>query len=102
MTAVWILIVIFSFVIAVTYIGEKEKTKRTKLKIEAMLREQEMNGGWERGTYSDFTDDGSAQSSDSREKEKRMSRPELEKGMKDLDERLRNLDTIIRNRKEKK
>ncbi len=35
MTAVLILATIFTFIIAVTYISEKEKTKRQKMKINA-------------------------------------------------------------------
>ena len=100
MTAVWILIVIFSFVIVVTYIGEKEKTKRTRLKLEAMLREKEMEGGYLRGTYSDFGSTDDADRSGPKDS-KRMSRSDLEKGMRDLEKRLGNLDTIIKNRKDK-
>ena len=100
MTAVWILIVIFSFVIVVTYIGEKEKTKRTRLKLEAMLREKEMEGGYSRGTYSDLGSTDDADCSGPRGG-KRMSRSELDRGIKDLEERLRNLDTITKNRKDK-
>ena len=100
MTVVWILIAIFSFVIIATYIGEKEKTKRTRLKVEAMLREKEMEGGYMRGTYSDLGSRDDADRSDPADK-KRMSRSELDRGIKDLEERLRNLDTIIRNRKDK-
>ena len=100
MTVVWVLIAIFSFVIIVTYIGEKEKTKRTRLKLEAMLREKEMEGGYMRGTYSDLGSRDDADRSDPADG-KRMSRSELDRGIKDLEERLRNLDTIIRNRKDK-
>ena len=42
MTAVWILATIFAFIIITTYISEKEKTKRQKMKIEATLRSEEM------------------------------------------------------------
>ena len=98
-TAVWILIVIFSFIIIVSYIDEKEKTKRTKLKLEAMLRDKEIEGGYKRGTYSHLGENDSSHNSTTEKKE--MSREELEKGMKDLEERLKNLDTIIKNRKER-
>ena len=101
MTVVWVLIAIFSFVIIVTYIGEKEKTKRTRLKVEAMLREKEMEGGYSRGTYSDLGSGGDKAGCSEPAEGKRMSRSELEKGMKDLEKRLRNLDTIIKNRKDK-
>ena len=42
MTAVWILATIFAFIIITTYISEKEKTKRQKMKIEATLRSEKM------------------------------------------------------------
>ena len=46
MTAVWILATIFAFIIITTYIGEKEKTKRQKMKIKATLRSEEMARGY--------------------------------------------------------
>ena len=79
MTAVLILATIFTFIIAVTYISEKEKTKRQKMKINATLR----------------SEDSPSQNSG----ERRMTREELEKGMADLDERLKNLDSIMKNKK---
>lgn len=95
MTTVWILVVIFSFIIIVTFIGEREKTKRTKMKLEAMLREEEMKAGCAPGTYS------SAGSRSPGSETKRMSREELQNGIRDLEERLGNLDTIMKNRKYK-
>ncbi len=90
MTAVYILIVIFSFIIILEYIGEKEKTKRTKMKIEAYLRDREMSEGYSPGTYSN------------REEESpRMSREELKKAIKDLETRLEDLDTILKSRRYK-
>ncbi len=90
MTAVCILIVIFSFIIILEYIGEKEKTKRTKMKIEAYLRDREMSEGYSPGTYS-------SQEGESH----RMSREELKKAIKDLETRLENLDTILKSRRYK-
>ena len=56
MTAVWILATIFAFIIITTYISEKEKTKRQKMKIEATLRSEEMARGYRPGTYSSMED----------------------------------------------
>ena len=98
MTAVWILVVIFSFIIIVTFIGEREKTKRTKMKLEAMLREEEMRKGYAPGTYSSVRGRGSTEE---KAASKGMSREELQNGIRDLEERLGNLDTIMKNRKYK-
>lgn len=98
MTAVLILATIFTFIIVVTYISEKEKTKRQKMKINATLRSEEMARGYRPGTYSsmeDIDEDSPSQNSG----ERRMTREELEKGMADLDERLKNLDSIMKNKK---
>ncbi len=98
MTAVWILVVIFSFIIIVTLVEQREKTKRTKMKLEAMLREDEMRAGYAPGTYSYVR----GRSCDGEEAaQKGMSREELQKGIRDLEERLKNLDTIMKNRKHK-
>ncbi len=90
MTAIYILIVIFSFIIILEYIGEKEKTKRTKMKIEAYLRDREMSEGYSPGTYSNPEGESP-----------RMSREELKKAIKDLETRLENLDTILKSRRYK-
>ena len=94
MTAVWILIVIFIFII----IEEKETTKRKKMKIEAMLKEEELKRGYKPGTYSNL-DDGKSFSLDEERGPNHMSKDELKRGLNDLDKRLKNLDTILKNRK---
>ncbi len=98
MTAVWILLVIFSFIIICTFIEERGRTRRMKLKLEAMLREEEIRRGYRSGTYSHL-DGGNA--GDVKDERRQMSREELERGIKDLEKRLGNLDTIIKNRKRK-
>lgn len=100
MTAVWILLVIFTFIIIVSTVEEKEKTKRQKMKLMTMLREEEMEKGYNPGTYSNFSDEDEKAFS-AQEKPSHMSREELKQGIKDLDERLKNLDTILKNRKNK-
>lgn len=98
MTAVWILLVIFSFLIICSFIEERGRTRRMKLKLEAMLREEEIRRGYKPGTYSSL---GGGNGRDVKDGGKEMSREELQRGIKDLEERLGNLDTIIKNRKRK-
>lgn len=100
MTAVWILLVIFTFIIIVSTVDEKEKTKRQKMKLMAMLREEEMAKGYNPGTYSNFSDEDE-KAFDAKASTSHMSREDLKEGIKDLDERLKNLDTILKNRKNK-
>ena len=99
MTAVLILATIFTFIIITTYIGEKEKTKRQKMKIEATLRSEEMARGYRPGTYSSMEDLAEDEEGSSDNGKKKMTREELEKGIADLDERLKNLDSIMKNKK---
>ena len=51
MSAVSILVVIFTSIIAIVWIVEREQTKREKNKIEETLRSEEMMRGYEAGTY---------------------------------------------------
>lgn len=100
MTAVWILATIFTFIIITTYISEKEKTKRQKMKIEATLRSEEMARGYRPGTYSSMEDvEEDGEGSTPEDGKRKMTREELEKGIADLDERLKNLDSIMKNKK---
>ena len=99
MTAVWILATIFAFIIITTYISEKEKTKRQKMKIEATLRSEEMARGYRTGTYSSMEDMEENEGSNPEDGKRKMTREELEKGIADLDERLKNLDSIMKNKK---
>lgn len=96
MAAIPILIVIFGFIAFLSYIGETEKTKRTKMKIEATLRSEEMARGYAPGTFSDLSDeDEKTAKSNSKSK---MTRAEMENAMKDLEERLKNLDSIMKEK----
>ena len=51
MSAVSILVVIFTSIIAIVWIVEREQTKRERNKIEETLRSEEMMRGYEAGTY---------------------------------------------------
>ncbi len=98
MTAVWILLVIFSFIIILSFIEERGRTRRMRLKLEAMLREEEIRRGYKAGTYSHL---GGGRDGEVKDAGKELSRDELERGIKNLEERLANLDTIMKNRKRK-
>lgn len=97
MYAAIILIIIFGSIVAIISVCEKEKTKRSLIKTEAALRQEELERGYKPGTYSSYSrneDDNFDTSS------YHMTREELEKGIRDLEERIKNLDTIRKNRKE--
>ena len=79
--------------------SEKEKTKRQKMKIEATLRSEEMARGYRPGTYSSMEDMEENEGSNLEDGKRKMTREELEKGIADLDERLKNLDSIMKNKK---
>ena len=51
MSVVSILVVIFTSIIAIVWIVEREQTKRERNKIEETLRSEEMMRGYEVGTY---------------------------------------------------
>ncbi len=85
--------------------------KMNKLKIEASLRMSELERGYQPGTYSKSFSSRRSRKEFKREF-KRMAkegfsfkdpaeaeREDLERGIKDLEERMRNLDEILRERK---
>ena len=87
MSAVSILVVIFTSIIAIVWIVEREQTKRERNKIEETLRSEEMMRGYEAGTYSiSDNEDG-----DLPENLKRV-RDRLEEGIVDLKKRINNMD----------
>ena len=85
MSAVSILVVIFTSIIAIVWIVEREQTKRERNKIEETLRSEEMMRGYEAGTYNI-----------SEEKEEDLPvnlkrvRDRLEDGFLDLKDRIKN------------
>ncbi|MBQ0072400.1 MAG: hypothetical protein KBS81_11205 [Spirochaetales bacterium] len=96
MSAVPILIIIFGFIAFLSWVGETEKTKRTKMKIEASLRSEEMARGYAPGTFSDLSDQDEKDAKANQTS--KMTRAEMEKAMADLEERLKNLDSIMNER----
>ncbi len=110
MEAVFILIVIFSFIIIISTLDEKAKANKRKM--DAALRMREMESGYPPGTYSgynpkhrkrkrskndddDFDFDFSSMAGPSKENQREV----LKKGIEDLQQRLDNIETIMQSRK---
>ena len=86
MSAVSILVVIFTSIIAIVWIVEREQTKRERNKIEETLRSEEMMRGYEAGTYNL----GDEKEEDLPENLKRV-RDRLEDGFWDLKDRIKTI-----------
>ena len=86
MSAVSILVVIFTSIIAIVWIVEREQTKRERNKIEETLRSEEMMRGYEAGTYNL----GDEKEEDLTENLKQV-RDRLEDGFLDLKDRIKTI-----------
>ena len=86
MSAVSILVVIFTSIIAIVWIVEREQTKRERNKIEETLRSEEMMRGYEAGTYNLSEE----KEEDLPENLKRV-RDRLEDGFWDLKDRIKTI-----------
>ena len=86
MSAVFILVVIFTSIIAIVWIVEREQTKRERNKIEETLRSEEMMRGYEAGTYNLSEE----KEEDLPENLKRV-RDRLEDGFLDLKDRIKTI-----------
>lgn len=86
MSAVSILVVIFTSIIAIVWIVEREQTKRERNKIEETLRSEEMMRGYEAGTYNLSEE----KEEDLPENLKRV-RDRLEDGFLDLKDRIKTI-----------
>ena len=86
MSAVSILVVIFTSITAIIWIVEREQTKRERNKIEETLRSEEMMRGYEAGTYN-LRDE---KEEDLPENLKRV-RDRLEDGFLDLKDRIKTI-----------
>ena len=86
MSAVSILVVIFTSIIAIVWIVEREQTKRERNKIEETLRSEEMMRGYDAGTYN-LSDE---KEEDLPENLKRV-RDRLEDGFLDLKDRIKTI-----------
>lgn len=108
MEAVFILIVIFSFIIIISTLDEKAKMQKRKM--DAALRMREMESGYPPGTYSGYNakykkrkrskdDDDDFDFSSKAGPSKEAQREVLKKGIDDLQQRLDNIETIMQSRK---
>ena len=86
MSAISILVVIFTSITAIVWIVEREQTKRERNKIEETLRSEEMMRGYEAGTYN-LRDE---KEEDLPENLKRV-RDRLEDGFLDLKDRIKTI-----------
>ena len=86
MSAVSILVVIFTSIIAIVWIVEREQTKRERNKIEETLRSEELMRGYEAGTYNLSEE----KEEDLPENLKRV-RDRLEDGFLDLKDRIKTI-----------
>ena len=86
MSVVSILVVIFTSIIAIVWIVEREQTKRERNKIEETLRSEEMMRGYEVGTYNLSEE----KEEDLPENLKRV-RDRLEDGFLDLKDRIKTI-----------
>ena len=87
MSAVSILVVIFTSITAIVWIVEREQTKRERNKIEETLRSEEMMRGYEAGTYN-LRDE---KEEDLPENLKRV-RDRFEEGIVELKKRINKMD----------
>ena len=86
MSAISILVVIFTSIIAIVWIVEREQTKRERNKIEETLRSEEMMRGYKAGTYNLSEE----KEEDLPENLKRV-RDRLEDGFLDLKDRIKTI-----------
>lgn len=111
-----VIAIVFFFVTIIIVISNIHDERMKKMKIEAALREAEMDRGYAPGTYSrtfssrqsykEFQkemkrrkksgDDGAAFKSEREERE------ELEKGIRDLEKRIENIDLIMKEKNRKR
>ena len=99
MSEIIVPIVIFAIPIVAIITEHIQKMKR--MKIEAALRQMEMEKGYAPGTYSRMSTSKKAMKEARREAEinEIAEREALEKGIKDLQDRIDNIDLIMKNKK---
>lgn len=107
MAAVPILTVIFIFIIVIRVLDHHHSERKRKL--EAALRMREMELGYPPGTYSSpkWSKKFSSKNAEEAIKEayeqfasKGSTRVEMEQGIVDLEDRLKNLEEILRSRRD--
>ena len=113
-----VILIVFIFVTIMAISGQYFETKQKKMKIEAALRQQEMENGYAPGTYSRVYTSKSEYRKFEKEQKKsrkrgvvpamndrareRSEREALEKGIEDLQRRIDDIDLIIRTKNGKK
>ena len=97
--------IVFIFGIPIIAIITDHAAKMKRMKIEAALREEEMEKGYAPGTYSRVFTSGKAMKDFEKKARKdeaaaeKVERANLEKGIRDLEERIANLDLIMNEKK---
>ena len=113
-----VVLIVFIFVTIMAISGQYFETKQKKMKIEAALRQQEMENGYAPGTYSRVYTSKSEYRKFEKEQKKsrkrgvdpamndrareRSEREALEKGIEDIQRRIDDIDLIIRTKNGKK
>ena len=113
-----VVLIVFIFVTIMAISGQYFETKQKKMKIDAALRQQEMENGYAPGTYSRVYTSKSEYRKFEKEQKKsrkrgvdpamndrareRSEREALEKGIEDLQRRIDDIDLIIRTKNGKK
>lgn len=105
---------VFSFIIAIIIVGNIFDERKKKMKIEAALREAEMEKGYAPGTYSRSFSSRKAYKEFTKEMKRRKrkgdysaylneeeERKALEKGTRDLEKRIENIDLIMKEKNKK-
>jgi len=95
MQAFLIVLVVFTFLTIGAFLESKSKKERAELK--ARLRMEEMSRGYEPGTYSNYHahKKSAKTTTDFKQQKERIEKEELEQGIRDLKERVSNLQTIL-------
>lgn len=110
-----IIAIVFSFIVAIVIIDNIFDERKKKMKIEAALREAEMERGYDPGTYSRSFSSRKAYKEFTKEMKKRKKNGEpdfplkndreeraaLEKGIRDLEKRIENIDLIMKEKSKK-
>ena len=106
---------VFSFIIAIIIVGNIFDERKKKMKIEAVLRKAEIEKGYAPGTYSRSFSSRKAYKEFTKEMKKRKKNGEpdfplkndreeraaLEKGIRDLEKRIENIDLIMKEKSKK-
>lgn len=116
--AIGILSIIFTFIIIIVIADNRHEEKMRKMKIEAAMREAEMQHGYAPGTYSRTFSSKKEYKAFEKEMKKRRKkgnfqeeyrphgdreeREALEKGIEDLEKRIENLNIILNEKRRKK